>query len=233
MASFPVSDDRLGHSNSSLTVNGDGNDGPSSLSQSPESSFPPQRPQLGRRAFTALDLAAHTPRRSRVERGGEREWTVFGQLMTDNGQLRSPDSSPNIKKRHSRRSIRASVPPTSMHSRPDSILEQGASVVQSPIQGSFPELERERTTALHTDYDSVSDSETDSTIPVSTPPPAPPTRWRMPEIPILYRNILKCAVAYFLGSLWTYVTPLSLMIGSITSEGDRVPFPSGHMVATV
>ncbi|KAL5528798.1 hypothetical protein ACEPAF_7935 [Sanghuangporus sanghuang] len=230
MASWSPSGDRPGRSDSSLTVNDD-NSEPSS-SQLPHRPHSPQGPQLGRRALTELDLAAYNPRRNRVARGGEREWTVFGQLMQDSGQLRTPDISHSVKKRHSQRSIRASVPSTTMPSRPESILQEGTSVVQSPVQETFPELER--TSAVHTDYDSVSGPGSDSESSTSVlPPPSVPRRWRIPEIPILYRNILKCAVAYFLGSLWTYVTPLSLMIGSITSGGDRVPFPSGHMVATV
>ncbi|KAL5523436.1 hypothetical protein ACEPAG_7609 [Sanghuangporus baumii] len=231
MASWSPSDDRPGRSDSSLTVN-DGNCDPSSSQLPLRPRSPPQGPQLGRRAFTELDLAALNPRRNRVARGGEREWTVFGQLMQDSGQLRTPDSSHNIKKRHSQRSVRASAPSTTMPSRPDSILQEGTSIVQSPVRGTFPELEG--TSAVHTDYEPDSDSDPDSESSASLlPPPSAPRRWHLPEVPILYRNILKCAVAYFLGSLWTYVTPLSLMIGSITSGGDRVPFPSGHMVATV
>ncbi|KAL5507641.1 hypothetical protein ACEPAH_7097 [Sanghuangporus vaninii] len=230
MASWSPSGDRPGRSDSSLTVNDD-NCEPSS-SQLPHRPHSPQGPQLGRRALTELDLAAHNPRRNRVARGGEREWTVFGQLMQDSGQLRTPDISHSVKKRHSQRSVRTSAPSTTMPSRPESILQEGTSVVQSPVQGTFPELET--TSAVHTDYDSGSGSGSDSESSTSVqPPPSVPRRWHIPEIPILYRNILKCAVAYFLGSLWTYVTPLSLMIGSITSGGDRVPFPSGHMVATV
>lgn len=192
----------------------------------------PSRPQMTRRAITEHDLSSRTLRPNWGKRqGGEREWSVFGQLMEDSGQLKTPDSTRRIKKRQSQRSMLPNALSTStMPSRPDSILEEGGSVFQSPIQGTFPELRRP--TSSQSDYDSDHESGSDSEAESSSSN-IPPPRRLIPEIPVLYRNIIKCAVAYFLGSLFTYVTPLSHMIGSITSDGDRVPSPSGHMVATV
>jgi hypothetical protein len=58
---------------------------------------------------------------------------------------------------------------------------------------------------------------------------------RLPALPTLYRNILKCSLAYFLGSLFTYYTPLSRFITELTQDGPGEKYPSamGHMVATV
>jgi hypothetical protein len=58
---------------------------------------------------------------------------------------------------------------------------------------------------------------------------------RVPTLPTLYRNILKCSLAYFLGSLFTYYTPLSRLIVELTQDGPGEKYPSatGHMVATV
>ncbi|KAI0058126.1 hypothetical protein BV25DRAFT_1811380 [Artomyces pyxidatus] len=58
---------------------------------------------------------------------------------------------------------------------------------------------------------------------------------RIPNIPPLYRNILKCSTAYFIGSLFTYSPYLSRFIAELTSDGpgEIYPSPSGHMVATV
>ncbi|KAH9017314.1 Fusaric acid resistance protein-like-domain-containing protein [Lactarius pseudohatsudake] len=58
---------------------------------------------------------------------------------------------------------------------------------------------------------------------------------RVPALPTLYRNILKCSLAYFLGSLFTYYTPLSRLIVELTQDGPGEKYPSaaGHMVATV
>jgi hypothetical protein len=59
--------------------------------------------------------------------------------------------------------------------------------------------------------------------------------WHLPKLPTLYRNILKCSIAYFLGSLFTYYPPLSRFISDLTQDGPVEKYPSamGHMVATV
>jgi hypothetical protein len=58
---------------------------------------------------------------------------------------------------------------------------------------------------------------------------------RAPTLPTLYRNILKCSLAYFLGSLFTYYPPLARFISELTqdSPGEKYPSAMGHMVATV
>jgi hypothetical protein len=58
---------------------------------------------------------------------------------------------------------------------------------------------------------------------------------RLPTLPTLYRNILKCSLAYLLGSLFTYYTPLAHFISEWTqdSPGEKYPSVMGHMVATV
>ncbi|THH31394.1 hypothetical protein EUX98_g2773 [Antrodiella citrinella] len=59
----------------------------------------------------------------------------------------------------------------------------------------------------------------------------------LPSLTPLQRNILKCSVAYFIGSLFTFSPYLSGFISDLTSYGpsdrERAPSPSGHMVATV
>lgn len=57
----------------------------------------------------------------------------------------------------------------------------------------------------------------------------------VPTLPTLYRNILKCSLAYFLGSLFTYYAPLSRLVVDLTEDGPGEKYPSaaGHMVATV
>jgi len=57
----------------------------------------------------------------------------------------------------------------------------------------------------------------------------------LPTLPTLYRNILKCSLAYFLGSLFTYYPPLAQFISELTqdSPGELYPSVMGHMVATV
>ncbi|TBU24665.1 Fusaric acid resistance protein-like-domain-containing protein [Dichomitus squalens] len=58
---------------------------------------------------------------------------------------------------------------------------------------------------------------------------------KLPELSTTHRNILKCCIAYFLASLFTFSPYLSGFIADITGDnpGERTPSPSGHMVATV
>ncbi|KAI0630649.1 Fusaric acid resistance protein-like-domain-containing protein [Trametes polyzona] len=55
--------------------------------------------------------------------------------------------------------------------------------------------------------------------------PEAPRKWYLPQ----------CSIAYFIGSLFTFSPYLSGFIADITGgdPGDRIPSPSGHMVATV
>jgi len=88
-------------------------------------------------------------------------------------------------------------------------------------------------------YDSESDSESTSRSSSPLSPPLPQkqrwySKWKPPPLTPLQRNILKCAVAYFVGSLFTFNLTLSSLITSVIStEDDRAPSKSGHMVATV
>lgn len=86
-------------------------------------------------------------------------------------------------------------------------------------------------------YDSA-DSDT-SIESVSTPPDVQTERSRIPrlaDVPLVYRNVFKCGLAYFIASLFTYNPYISDFISSLVrnSDGDRnSPLPGGHMVATV
>jgi hypothetical protein len=51
-----------------------------------------------------------------------------------------------------------------------------------------------------------------------------------------HRNVLKCAIAYFVASLFTFSPHLSRFISDLSSYGPNdptTPSPSGHMVATM
>ncbi|EIW83515.1 hypothetical protein CONPUDRAFT_81418 [Coniophora puteana RWD-64-598 SS2] len=58
---------------------------------------------------------------------------------------------------------------------------------------------------------------------------------KIPTIPVVWRNVLKCIVAYYLASLFTFAPPLSALLSDITTLGkdQGLPSPSGHMVATI
>lgn len=69
------------------------------------------------------------------------------------------------------------------------------------------------------------------------PPTGKPSWWSLSrfKLPVLYRNVLKCALAYLVASLFTFVPQLSELLSDIVSygNGDGTPNPSGHYVATV
>ncbi|KAJ3519837.1 hypothetical protein NMY22_g13018 [Coprinellus aureogranulatus] len=69
-------------------------------------------------------------------------------------------------------------------------------------------------------------------------------QWRklrslLPPVPVVYRNTLKCAIAYLIASLFTFEPHLSALFSGLVSYGnsgdpsERLPLPSGHMVATI
>ncbi|KAF9237441.1 Fusaric acid resistance protein-like-domain-containing protein [Melanogaster broomeanus] len=170
-----------------------------------------------------------------------RQWSVFGQLMENEGQLRSPEHSPYVP-RH-RTSGHPSTPsrvssftfspiesspgdvfgrvpsPILVHAQPRN--GPGACEHPSPTDDQEPEEECDET-ATPTSASSTTDTK----------------RWipsRIPTIPVLWKNMLKCSVAYFLASMFTFQPYLSQFFGDLVPYGSdgNGPSPSAHMIATV
>ena len=170
----------------------------------------------------------------------EKPWLLFGQLMENEGQLRTPKTTPRKTQNTPSNREPDQVSPAVILQSPSS-AERGR--VQSPIsdpfleaQEYFPPVDPSSRLESTTEYDSDS-SASDDTILEAPTPPAPlwfPLQHFFP-MPRLYKNILKCSVAYFLASLFTFVPYLSGIITDITSygPGPRGPSSSGHMIATV
>lgn len=191
------------------------------------------------------------------------EWTVFGQIMdrADSTATARPGLRPHPSARMSRRIPSSrSVPHVAAVSEVND-EDFAPSVLQSPV--SDPELDRHFPHTVHPDTPAYStsddeersedeeeegdESEDGRSSPSSssdsgslrsrngdTPPPW--YSWsRVPTIPTLYRNILKCSIAYFLASLFTYNDFLSGLVTALATNNaeNRYPSPSGHMVATV
>ncbi|KAJ7049969.1 Fusaric acid resistance protein-like-domain-containing protein [Mycena amicta] len=187
----------------------------------------PPRPSLrGRSISTTSAFMTSTPVRDR--RGHEHNWSVFGQLMENETPLWTSTSG-----------ARKSYFPT--NEATPSIVSVGESL--NAIPPSLPEAEETRFSDVfmappeEEDYDYDSD-DTDSTLSRSSiGDEDEPQSWfqRLPTVPLLYRNIFKCAIAYLIASLFTFNPYLSSFISDLTTYGDRErrPSPSGHMVATV
>lgn len=150
--------------------------------------------------------------------------------MENEGQLRT---SGTIRSSRSNFTIYETTPQSTVS---DSFLnvavESQSPVTENPRQSDrFPP-----TPANDEEYDSDSTGSTISEPSADGPTPAP---WyspeRLPTVPPLYRNVLKCALAYLIASLFTFNGYLSSFISDLTTYGDgeRRPSPSGHMVATI
>ncbi|KAH8825581.1 hypothetical protein DL96DRAFT_1711406 [Flagelloscypha sp. PMI_526] len=218
-------------------------------------------PRLGRghRTIHGHSGTPHVPIPSR-ESGERDQWTLFGQLMSDErsgSALRSASLRRGPSQAFSNASperLRLSIP--EIEERTDDypdipdVLHSPTSV-SSPIR---PTPVRRRTyfdpdrpdNAPAGDISSIeesSDDESDTETLASEQPPADPSPkksfislFTIPEIPLLYKNVLKCSVAYLLASLFTFIPALSLLIHDLTpwmDDKERKASASAHMVATV
>ena len=154
----------------------------------------------------------------------QRQWSLFGQLMEIEALPSSIDSNPRLSRPNSDGNI--------------SVREHGPS---SPSLS--PRLGRRL---------SGNSTEPNAPYPITTEPdglsssaacldvPSRPTRFFLLFRPLTFtnthRNILKCAIAYFIASLFTFSPHLSRFISDLSSYGPKdptTPSPSGHMVATM
>ena len=155
------------------------------------------------------------------EMGSPEDWTVFGEAMAHE------------------------VPPHARNEPPSMLapsIGTGESVhlTYSPVSELRPELLAGEPEVLELDDGSVTGQPTNDTAKDSIRESKSTSVGRsllarVPALPTLYRNILKCSLAYFIGSLFTYYTPLSRFIVELTQDGPGEKYPSatGHMVATV
>lgn len=193
---------------------------------------------------TATDVKNSLLRFSQRERQPNHghEWTVFGELM---GQSRTEEDreasyssplprpaardslldvlSPNLSSTL-RVSPRGTVPPSPAH---------------ATMSQSTPDTRRSRSPDSLQTISSLSE-ETESLADGSSSPPVREVQFSrfsylIPTLTPVQRNILKCAIAYFIGSLFTFSPYLSAFIADLTGNGpgEAAPSPSGHMVATV
>ncbi|KAF7315965.1 ArAE-2 domain-containing protein [Mycena indigotica] len=184
----------------------------------------PLRPALrGRSVSTTSRLMPSTPKQ-------EQQWTVFGQLMENEGPLWTSASG------GSRRNYFQSPSTTSVNDSFSALPSSPAIASSSPIveESSLGDVFMNVSSREDNEYDS---EDTDSTFSLPFAGDHERKSWfqRLPTIPIVYQNILKCAIAYLIASLFTFNPYLSSFISDLTTYGDRErrPSPSGHMVATM
>lgn len=169
---------------------------------------------------------------SSFNRPPKREWSVFEQRMENEGQMRTKNTL--------RESMSEGVVSSTLHQTAVTPIRSESPVSCAPsLRRIAVEDGHESDDASTIGYDSESDVEDSSRPSTPTPVLSPQKRrwyskWNPPSLTPLQRNILKCAVAYFIGSLFTFNSTLSGLITSVISTGDETaPSQSGHMVATV
>ncbi|KAF8973312.1 hypothetical protein BDZ97DRAFT_1780768 [Flammula alnicola] len=201
---------------------------------------PPTSASLQRRRAATLQNASPSAQRvgpNHRDRHPEHQWSLFGQLMENEGYL---PVSPGSTLRRARQD-----------SPSDYFVQDGGSVTGSSIRGIGSPYSRTSVDARPSrdvsptrhhpvpdvpalnNYDSVDSVSIASTFQQPTAPPR--SRFSYPLLQKLSlspvsRNILKCAIAYFVASLFTFSPLLSKFISDMDTSG---PSASGHMVATI
>lgn len=161
-----------------------------------------------------------------------RQWSLFGQLMEIEGlpgsigSIPSPNSDGNILVHEQV----ARSPGLSPRTQLSSSFHTQYSTEPASCDAPFP---IHPITNNH-EPDSLSSSA------ASLDAPSRPTQSYLPFRPLTFtnthRNVLKCAIAYFIASLFTFSPHLSRFISDLSSYGPNdptTPSPSGHMVATM
>jgi len=195
-------------------------------------------PVTRRRANTTTSNRplSNTSRRTPGSTPREQEWSLFSQLMQNEGQIRTPSSAhkhPGNRVSSGRATAVATVAedpflaPAPVQSPAEE--ENGFHSFASQPPSDESSDEEDSHSEVHSDASSQSSYTSAATTHVKSRWPA------IPAIPLLYRNILKCAIAYFIASLFTYSPYLSQFIRDLVPYGlgGNKPLPSGHMVATV
>lgn len=161
----------------------------------------------------------------------EHQWSLFGQLMENEGFLPlSPQSTPQ----HWRGSDNDYFAwETSVAS---GLSPRPASIGVSYVQASSRDASRSRTHDVNDSTTHEYDTDDYSSVASTYLPPTPVKRSWFSSLPFgqfslstVNRNILKCSIAYFIASLFTFSPFLSRIIGDM----DSSPSSSGHMVATM
>lgn len=187
-------------------------------------------------------------RRGRNEHA--QEWSVFGELMgqdQDDENRRAPSTS-ILRRPTARESIRdvlsvnympsQKTSPISPKPPPSPGYDLNQPMTDEPERSQTPDSEDRVTFASEAEESSHEDSSVTCSPENASEAKQKKTRFdwlKIPTLTLVQRNILKCAIAYFVGSLFTFNPYLSSFIADLTNNGpeESRPSPSGHMVATV
>ncbi|KAG2122275.1 Fusaric acid resistance protein-like-domain-containing protein [Suillus cothurnatus] len=171
----------------------------------------------------------------------ESQWSLFEQLMENEGQLRSPVTRDRRHLAHSSHPSEHSSAglPTSGATIAD--CDSLVNVLRSHLQEhNTREASFEQSQGHHNHTESEDESQTSSDGSSAASVPTSPSRhWfpplQVPTIPVLWKNVLKCAVAYLIASLFTFSPYLSGFFSDVSTPGagNGLPSPTGHMIASI
>lgn len=193
--------------------------------------LPPMRGSRTSSRIRAFNSMAGS--RSNASHFQSREWSVFGELY--DAEDRTRDSASHVRSRHNKH--RQTLNALRTYSPPRDIVTQG-DTVQSPSEDP-------RFADTPPEHEEQEESGGDGPPFVSANGVSPSSRslWqylaalnpKFPTLSPIQRNIIKCSVAYFIASLFTFSPYFSGFIADLTNygRGESYPAPSGHMVATV
>ncbi|KAH9949028.1 Fusaric acid resistance protein-like-domain-containing protein [Amylocystis lapponica] len=166
--------------------------------------------------------------------------------MDNDDRLRTPRTPSTLRTRPdgNRSAIGISDSYSTRRSAPLYGTQPSSEGVQSPVSDPQPRSSFELAPADEEDLsseisvqDESEESDSHTEVPVSASPQVSKRSSfpKLPTLPTVWRNVLKCSLAYFLGSLFTFSPYLSGFISDLTNygPGEGIPSPSGHMVATV
>lgn len=203
--------------------------------QTPVFSSPRKRLSGGRLAsYTPITRSG--PSDSNRDRHPEQQWSLFGQLMENEGYL-SPTSASFRGRRDSGNyffsrdttSTASGLSARAHGSLAPSYTHQDVSIrTASPIRSSV------LIEPTSDEYDSDRDSIQATTR--APPPPQSPQPWwaNLPtgrlSLSSITKNVLKCSMAYFIASLFTFSPFLSAIFTDVDSS---TPSASAHMVSTM
>ena len=156
----------------------------------------------------------------------EQPWTVFSQLIENEAQL-NPISLASSQSHNASCVSDAGT----AHETCASGLESST----SSISGACPQI---YPTSSSCKYRVSEDSyRGDLNVNSAFEQPQPDLKTRLSALALspLHRNVLKCSIAYFSASLFTFCPYLSNLISDLVSygPGKAAPTPTGHMVATM
>ena|SRR5258705_1700458 len=189
----------------------------------------PSEARLGRsmRSSSSLfrDARAVGSHDSASVHSAQREWTIFEDLFLQN-----------------RTDIESQRPATVESSLSSTGPRQRTSVfasgLYSEFEGTGALIRTESTDVVGSDGRDLGERATSPISMHSLSPtrhfPAKSRNWfSLPQLSTVQKDIIKCAMAYLLGSLFTFVPYFASIISDIVpTHGSTGPSPSGHMVAT-